>query len=57
MGRTRAALAKAIGVQPKHVNELCKNRQTVPAATALILGRVFAKSPDFRLKVQRRSGL
>jgi antitoxin HigA-1 len=57
MGLTQAALAKAMGVQRKHVNELCNGRRTVTAATALILGRVFANSPDFWLNVQRRSDL
>ena len=57
MGLTQAALAEAMGVQRKHVNELCNNRRTVTAATALILARVFGNSPEFWLNVQRRSDL
>jgi antitoxin HigA-1 len=57
MGLTQGALAEAMGVQRKHVNELCNNRRNVTAATALILGRVFGNSPDFWLNVQRRSDL
>jgi addiction module HigA family antidote len=57
LGLTQAALAKAMGVQRKHVNELCNDRRTVTAATALILARVFANSPDFWLNVQRRNDL
>jgi addiction module HigA family antidote len=57
MALTQATLAKAMGVQRKHVNELCNNRRNVPAATALILARVFGNSPDFWLSVQRRSDL
>ncbi|HLY57632.1 MAG TPA: HigA family addiction module antitoxin [Stellaceae bacterium] len=60
MGLTQAALAEAMGVQRKHVNELCNDRRTVTAATAataLILARVFGNSPDFWLNVQRRSDL
>jgi addiction module HigA family antidote len=57
MGLTQAALAGAMGVQRKHVNELCNHRRTVTAATALILARVFGNSPDFWLNVQRRSDL
>src|SRR6266446_620417 len=49
MRLTQAALAEAMGVQRKHVNELCNNRRNVTAATALILARVFGNSPDFRL--------
>ena len=54
---TQSALAEAMGVQRKHVNELCNNRRAVTAPTALILARVFGNSPDFWLNVQRRSDL
>jgi addiction module HigA family antidote len=57
MGLTQVALADAMGVQRKHVNELCNQRRTVTAATALILARVFGNSPDFWLNIQRRSDL
>jgi addiction module HigA family antidote len=57
MGLTQGALAEAMGVQRKHVNELCGNRRNVTAATALILARVFGNSPDFWLNTQRRSDL
>jgi addiction module HigA family antidote len=57
MGLTQGSLAKAMGVQRKHVNELCNNRRNVTAPTALILARVFGNSPDFWLNVQRRSDL
>ena len=46
-----------MGVQRKHVNELCNGKRNVTAATALILSRVFGNSPDFWLNVQRRSDL
>jgi addiction module HigA family antidote len=55
MGLTQGSLAKAMGLQRKHVNELCNNRRHVTAPTALILARVFGNSPDFWLNVQRRS--
>ena len=57
MGLTQGVLAKAMGVQRKHVNELCNNRRAVTAPTALILARAFGNSPDFWLNVQRRSDL
>jgi addiction module HigA family antidote len=47
MGLTQAALVEAVGVQRKHVNELCNHGRNVTAATALILARVFGNSPDF----------
>ena len=57
MSLTQSALAEAMGVQRKHVNELCNERRNVTAATALVLARVFGNSPDFWLNVQRRSDL
>ena len=49
---TQGALAEAMGVQRKHVNELCNDRRKVTAATALILARVFGNSPDFWLNAE-----
>ena len=57
LGLTQAVLAEAMGVPRKHVNELCNERRTVTASTALILARVFGNSPDFWLNVQRRTDL
>jgi addiction module HigA family antidote len=57
MGLTQAALAEAMGVPRKHVNELCNDRRAVTAPTALILARVFGNSPDFWLNTQRRTDL
>ena len=47
LGLTQGALANAMGVQRKHVNELCNDRRNVTAATALILARVFGNDPEF----------
>ncbi len=52
-----AGPSEVMGVQRKHVNELCNNRRNVTAATALILARVFGNSPEFWLNVQRRTDL
>ena len=57
MELTQTALAGAMGVQRKHVNELCNDRRSVTAPTALILARVFGNSPEFWLNVQRRMDL
>ena len=54
---TQTVLAKARGVQRKHVNELCNGRRAVTAPTALILARVFGNSPDFWHNVQRRNDI
>jgi transcriptional regulator with XRE-family HTH domain len=47
LGLTQGALAEAMGVPRKHVNQLCNDRRTVTAPTALILARVFGNSPGF----------
>jgi addiction module HigA family antidote len=57
LGLTQGALAAAMGVQRKHVSELCNDRRTVTATTALIFARVFGNSPEFWLNVQRRTSL
>lgn len=57
MGLTQTALAEAMGVQRKHVNELCNDRRSVTAPTALILARVFGNNSEFWLNTQRRSDL
>jgi addiction module HigA family antidote len=57
MGLTQGALAEAMGVPRKHVNELCNGRRAVTAPTALILARVFGNTAEFWLNVQRRTDL
>lgn len=54
---TQGALAEAMGVPRKHVNELCNDRRAITADTALILARVFGNSADFWLNLQRRNDL
>ena len=54
---TQSALAEAMSVPRKHVNELCNGRRSVTADTALMLARVFGNSPEFWLNVQRRTEL
>jgi addiction module HigA family antidote len=57
MELTQSALAQAMGVPRKLVNELCNNRRAVTADTALMLARVFGNSPEFWLNLQRRTDL
>jgi addiction module HigA family antidote len=57
LGLTQTALAQAMGVPRKHVNELCRSRRTVTVPTALILARVFGNSAEFWLNTQRRMDL
>jgi len=57
LGLTQGELAAAMGAQRKQVNELCNNRRSVTAPTALILARVFGNTAEFWLNVQRRNDL
>ncbi|MGA9068845.1 MAG: HigA family addiction module antitoxin [Terracidiphilus sp.] len=57
MKLTQGALAEAMGVERKLVNELCNNRRAVTADTALMLALVFGNSPEFWLNIQRRTDL
>jgi antitoxin HigA-1 len=57
LGLTQQALADAMAVPRKHVSELCNNRRSVTADTALMLARVFGTSADFWLNIQRRTDL
>jgi antitoxin HigA-1 len=45
MNLTQGALAQAMGVQRKHVLQLCNDRRKVTAPTALILGACSATAP------------
>jgi addiction module HigA family antidote len=57
MKLTQGVLAEAMGVERKLVNEICNDRRSVTADTALMLARVFGNSPEFWLNVQRRTDL
>ena len=41
LGLTQGAVAEAMGVPRKHINELCKDRRSVTVPTALMLARCF----------------
>lgn len=55
MELTQTALADAMGVPRKHVNELCNNRRRITVDTALILARVFGNSAEFWINIQTRN--
>ena len=54
---TQGQLAQAMGVSRKTVNELCTNRRSVTADTALMLATVFGNTADFWLKLQQRNDI
>ena len=57
MNITQGQLAQAMGVSRKTVNELCTNRRSVTADTALMLATVFGNSAEFWLKLQQRNDI
>ncbi|TXS92192.1 HigA family addiction module antidote protein [Parahaliea maris] len=57
LGLTQGQLAQAMGVSRKTVNELCTNRRTITADSALMLARVFGNTADFWLNLQQRNEL
>lgn len=46
------ALAKAIHVPPRRINEIVKGQRAITADTALRLGRFFDMTPQFWLNLQ-----
>jgi addiction module HigA family antidote len=57
MGLTQNALARALGVPPRRVNEIVHGKRTVTLDTSLRLGRFFGQSPRFWLNVQAECDL
>ena len=55
LGITQGQLAEAMGVSRKTVNELCTNRRSITADTALMLATAFGNTVDFWLKLQQRN--
>ena len=54
---TQTQLARQMGVAPRLVNELCRNKRAITADTALMLARVFGNSPQFWLNLQQKQDL
>ncbi|HEX8076290.1 MAG TPA: HigA family addiction module antitoxin [Chthoniobacterales bacterium] len=62
MGRSQTALARAVGVSPRRINEIVQGKRAVTADTDLRLARYFGVSEgmfltmqsDFELMEQRR---
>ena len=57
LGLTQNALARALGVPPRRVNEIVHGKRSVTLDTSLRLGRVFGQSPRFWLNVQTECDL
>lgn len=51
------ALAKAISVPPRRINEIVQGKRAVSADTALRLGRYFGMEPEFWMNLQAHHDL
>lgn len=52
MDISQNALARAIGVAPRRVNEIVLGKRSITADTALRLGRTFGTSEQFWMNLQ-----
>ncbi|MEN7429635.1 HigA family addiction module antitoxin [Chromobacterium sp. TRC.1.1.SA] len=52
MGITEYALAKAIEVPPRRINEIVKGQRAITTDTALRLGAFFGVEPEFWINLQ-----
>jgi antitoxin HigA-1 len=52
MALSQTALARAIGVPPRRINEIVLGKRTITADTDLRLGRYFSLSEGFFLRLQ-----
>jgi antitoxin HigA-1 len=57
LGISQGALAKAMGVGRKTVNELCGNKRGITAETAFLLSKVLGTTPGFWLNLQLMNDL
>ena len=57
MRLTQNALARALGVPPRRVNEIVHGKRAVSLDTSLRLGRYFGQSPRFWLNIQTECDL
>jgi len=57
LGLSQTALAKAIGVPPRRVNEIVLGKRSITADTDLRLGRYFGMSKGYWLRLQNAHDL
>jgi len=57
MGLTQNALARALGVPPRRVNEIIHGKRGITLDTSLRMGRYFSQSARFWLNVQTECDL
>jgi addiction module HigA family antidote len=52
LGLSQNAVARAIGVAPRRINEIVHGKRAITADTALRLARAFGTSPEFWMNLQ-----
>jgi antitoxin HigA-1 len=52
LGITQSALATHIGVLPKTINEICREKRGISAEMAIRLSKALGASPQFWLNLQ-----
>ena len=52
LGLSQNALARALGVPPRRINEIVLGKRAITADTALRLARYFGNSPGFWMSLQ-----
>ena len=57
MGLSQNALARALGVPPRRINEIVHARRAITLDTSLRLARYFGQSPRFWLNIQNECDL
>ncbi len=57
LGLSQNALARAIGVSPRAINEIVHGRRAITAPMAIRLGTYFRQSPRFWLNIQTECDL
>lgn len=57
LGLSQNALARAIGVSPRSINEIVLGRRSITAPMSIRLGAYFRQSPRFWLNIQTECDL
>jgi addiction module HigA family antidote len=57
MGLSQNALARALDVPPRRINEIIHGKRAITLDTSLRLGRYFGQSPRFWLNIQNECDL
>jgi antitoxin HigA-1 len=52
MGMSQAALARHLGVSPRHISELVQGRRSVSPRMAWLLAQAFGTTPEFWANLQ-----